>query len=165
MLNIFRNLGKHWVACLAVVALLIVQASCDLALPGYTSDIVDVGIQQGGVDSALPDTVRDTTLQALKILMPDEEAAALEAAYAPADENGVRALLDTADADTLASDLTMPDVALYMAAASQSAKRQGVAVSLIADYPSKMRMDDIAKNTRNEIVPVKFDENGHLAPA
>ena len=45
------------------------------------------------------------------------------------------------------------------------AKRQGVAVSLIADYPSKMRMDDIAKHTRNEIVPVKFDENGRLAPA
>ena len=38
-----------------------------------------------------------------------------------------------------------------------------MAVSLIADYPSKMRIDDIAKNTRNEIVPVKFDENGKLA--
>ena len=45
------------------------------------------------------------------------------------------------------------------------AKRQGVAVSFIADYPSKMRIDDIAKNTRNEIVPVKFDENGKLAVA
>ena len=45
------------------------------------------------------------------------------------------------------------------------AKRQGIAVSLIADYPSKMRIDDIAKKTRNEIVPVKFDENGKLAPA
>ena len=45
------------------------------------------------------------------------------------------------------------------------ARRQGVAVSLIADYPSKMRIDDIAKNTRNEIVPVKFDENGKLAIA
>ena len=45
------------------------------------------------------------------------------------------------------------------------AKRQGVAVSFIADYPSKMRIDDIAKKTRNEIVPVKFDENGKLAPA
>ena len=43
------------------------------------------------------------------------------------------------------------------------AKRQGVAVSLIADYPSKMRIDNIAKLTRNEIVPVKFDENGKLA--
>ena len=45
------------------------------------------------------------------------------------------------------------------------AKRQGVAVSLIADYPSKMRIDDIAKNTRNEITPVKFGDDGKLTPA
>ena len=45
------------------------------------------------------------------------------------------------------------------------AKRQGVAVSLIADYPSKMRMDNIAKLTRNEVVPVKFDEDGKLTMA
>ena len=44
------------------------------------------------------------------------------------------------------------------------AKRQGVAVSLIADYPAKMRIDDIAKKTRNEIIPVKFDEDGKLSP-
>ena len=43
------------------------------------------------------------------------------------------------------------------------AKRQGVAVSLIADYPSKMRIDDIAAKTRNQIIPVKFDEDGNLA--
>ncbi|MDD3347713.1 DEAD/DEAH box helicase [Oscillibacter sp.] len=42
------------------------------------------------------------------------------------------------------------------------AKRQGVAVSLIADYPSKMRIDDIAQKTRNEIIPVRFDESGKL---
>ena len=45
------------------------------------------------------------------------------------------------------------------------AKRQGVAVSLIADYPSKMRMDNIAKLTHNEVVPVKFDEDGKLTMA
>ena len=42
------------------------------------------------------------------------------------------------------------------------AKRQGVAVSLIADYPAKLRIDDIAKHTRNEIVSVRFGEDGHL---
>ena len=42
------------------------------------------------------------------------------------------------------------------------ARRQGVAVSLIADYPSKMRIDDIAAKTRNEIVPVQFDADGNL---
>ena len=45
------------------------------------------------------------------------------------------------------------------------AKRQGVAVSLIADYPSKMRMDNIAKLTRNEVLPVKFDDDGKLTMA
>ena len=40
----------------------------------------------------------------------------------------------------------------------------GHAVSLIADYPSKMRVDDIAKKTRNEITPVTFDEEGRLTP-
>ena len=45
------------------------------------------------------------------------------------------------------------------------AKRQGVAVTFIADYPAKMRIDDIAQKTRNEIVPVKFGEDGKLTPA
>ena len=42
------------------------------------------------------------------------------------------------------------------------AKRQGVAVSLIADFPSKIRIEDIAQKTRNEIVPVKFGDDGKL---
>ena len=45
------------------------------------------------------------------------------------------------------------------------AKRQGVAVSLIADFPSKIRIDDIAQKTRNEILPVKFDDEGNLTLA
>ena len=133
MLNIFRHLFKHWVTILAVVALLLVQANCDLALPGYTSDIVDVGIQQGGVSSALPDTVRQSTLDALKVLLDDSDAAALEAAYGPADESGVRTLasdLSEEDRTALADALTVPDVALYMAAAAQSASRQGLDTAL-----------------------------------
>ena len=45
--KIFKQLGRHWAACLVVFALLAVQAYCDLSLPDYTSKIVDVGIQQG----------------------------------------------------------------------------------------------------------------------
>ena len=60
MTKIFKQLARHWAACLAVAALLIVQAYCDLSLPDYTSKIVDVGIQQGGIESPVPYTVRDT---------------------------------------------------------------------------------------------------------
>ena len=132
MLNIFRHLFRHWVTILAVVALLLVQASCDLALPGYTSDIVDVGIQQGGVDSALPDTVRAGTLEALEALMRPEDAALAEQWYGAPDENGLRTLAP--DAETARAELeqafTLPDVLLYQAAAALAADRQGVESAL-----------------------------------
>ena len=132
MLKIFRYLFKHWATILAVVALLLVQANCDLALPGYTSDIVDVGIQQGGVDSALPDPVRDSTLQALESLMSPEDAALAEQWYAAPDKNGLRALGHGAEAARaeLEEAFTLPDVMLYQAAAALSADRQGVESAL-----------------------------------
>ena len=56
----------------------------------------------------------------------------------------------------------VPETYVHRIGRTGRAKRQGVAVSLIADYPSKMRVDDIAQKTRNEIVPVKFGEDGKL---
>ena len=125
MLKIFKQLGRHWAACLAVVALLVVQAYCDLSLPDYTSKIVDVGIQQGGIESPVPATVRDTTLQALELLMSDEDAAKADQAYSAADANGVRTLSADADATDLESAFTTPDVVLYMAAAQNAATAAG----------------------------------------
>ncbi len=162
MLNIFRHLFKHWVTILAVVALLLVQANCDLALPGYTSDIVDVGIQQGGVSSALPDTVRQSTLDALKVLLDDSDAAALEAAYGPADESGVRTLasdLSEEDRTALADALTVPDVALYMAAAAQSASRQGLDTAL----PETQDLDTAAQMFTAATAAPGFDSQALLS--
>ena len=162
MLNIFRHLFKHWVTILAVVALLLVQANCDLALPGYTSDIVDVGIQQGGVSSALPDTVRQSTLDALKVLLDDSDAAALEAAYGPADESGVRTLasdLSEEDRTALADALTVPDVALYMAAAAQSASQQGLDTAL----PETQDLDTAAQMFTATTAAPGFDSQALLS--
>ena len=49
---------------------------------------MDVGIQQGGIESPVPDTVRDTTLQALELLMNEQDAALAEQWYSEPDENG-----------------------------------------------------------------------------
>ena len=125
MTKIFKQLGRHWAACIAVVALLVVQAYCDLSLPDYTSKIVDVGIQQGGIESPVPDTVRAQTLQALELLMNEGNAAQAEAAYGAADENGVRPLNADADTDALSEAFTTPDVVLYMAAAQNAATAAG----------------------------------------
>ena len=81
MTKIFKQLARHWAVCLVVFALLFVQAYCDLSLPDYTSRIVDTGIQQGGIESPLPETIRQSTLDALTLLMSEEDAAALQNAY------------------------------------------------------------------------------------
>ena len=49
MKNLFKYILHYWQAVIAIVAILIVQAYCDLSLPAYTSDIVNVGILQGGI--------------------------------------------------------------------------------------------------------------------
>ena len=126
--KIFKQLGRHWAACLVVFALLAVQAYCDLSLPDYTSKIVDVGIQQGGIESTVPESVRDTTLHALELLMTEEDAALAEQWYSEPDENGVRTLAHDATAamPELEEAFTTPDIVLYMAAAQHAAAAQGI---------------------------------------
>ena len=126
--KIFKQLGRHWAACLVVFALLAVQAYCDLSLPDYTSKIVDVGIQQGGIESTVPESVRDTTLHALELLMTEEDAVLAEQWYSEPDENGVRTLAHDATAamPELEEAFTTPDIVLYMAAAQHAAAAQGI---------------------------------------
>lgn len=55
--KLFKYMGMYWKSVLAILAILFVQAYCDLSLPAYTSDIVNVGIQQGGVDETIPEAI------------------------------------------------------------------------------------------------------------
>ena len=141
MTKIFKQLGRHWAACLAVVALLIVQAYCDLSLPDYTSKIVDTGIQQGGIESPVPDTVRSTTLQALELLMSEDDAALADEAYTAPDADGVRTLNPDADTAALENAFTTPDVVLYMAAAKNAATASGTTDTVI---PTAYDLDAVA---------------------
>ena len=141
MTKIFKQLGRHWAACLAVVALLVVQAYCDLSLPDYTSKIVDTGIQQGGIESPVPDTVRDTTLQALELLMTEDDAALADAAYGDPDADGVRMLNSDADTAALESAFTTPDIVLYMAAAQNAATAAGTTETVT---PTSYDLDAVA---------------------
>ena len=140
MTKIFKQLARHWAVCLAVFALLFVQAYCDLSLPDYTSKIVDTGIQQGGIESPLPDTVRQSTLDALSLLMSEEDAAAFQNAYT-ADGDVLRLRTDlTADERTALEDsITTPDIVLYMAAAQAAnapAGQTGMAMTGLAEMQS-----------------------------
>ena len=143
MTKIFKQLGRHWAACLAVVALLVVQAYCDLSLPDYTSKIVDTGIQQGGIESPVPDTVRGTTLQALELLMSEQDAALAEQWYSAPDADGVRTLSHDATAamSELENAFTTPDIVLYMAAAQNAATAVGTTDTVT---PTSYDLDAVA---------------------
>ena len=73
MRKIFQSLGEHKGAIFLIVLLLIVEAWCDLSLPQYTSDIVDVGIQQGGIENAAPAEIRGSTFDSLSVFMTKDE--------------------------------------------------------------------------------------------
>ena len=81
MLKLFKYVGKHKAAVFAVLVLLVVQAYCDLSLPTYTSEIVDVGIQQKGIESAVPEVMRADTFDCLNLLLEGDEADLVKSAY------------------------------------------------------------------------------------
>ena len=143
MTKIFKQLARHWAVCLVVFALLFVQAYCDLALPDYTSKIVDTGIQQGGIESPLPQTVRQSTLDALSLLMNEEDAQKLQSAYQYyLQDDGVLQLRSdlTEDERTALEDaVTTPDIVLYMAAAQAAntpAGQNSIGMTGLAETPS-----------------------------
>lgn len=81
MLKLFGFLKKHVPGVLIVVLVLVVQAFCDLALPTYTSDIVDVGIQQGGIEDETPEVLRKSTMDMLLMFLTEEEDAKVLDSY------------------------------------------------------------------------------------
>ena len=72
MFKVLLKLRKAWKSVLIVMILLVVQAMGELALPDYTSRIVNVGIQQGGVESCAPEAIREEQLQNI-LLATDED--------------------------------------------------------------------------------------------
>ena len=59
MSKIFKNMIPYWKIVIAIIGLLVVQAWCDLSLPSYTSDIIDVGIQNHGVEHVMPEKIQE----------------------------------------------------------------------------------------------------------
>ena len=79
--KLFKFLKPYTAAVAAIICILVVQAYCDLSLPTYTSDIVNVGIQQGGIDEALPDTISKKDLNHLLLLVPSDRQKTVKNAY------------------------------------------------------------------------------------
>lgn len=71
--KIFKNMIPYWKAVIIIIALLFVQAWCDLSLPSYTSDIIDVGIQNSGVEHIVPEKLTKSEFETAQFIMTDDE--------------------------------------------------------------------------------------------
>ena len=111
--KIFKYLKESWLAVLAIIILLIAQAYCDLQLPQYTSDIVDVGIGQGGIAYAAPQKLRSETYADLQMFMTAEEKEVCGMAYAQDDDgNYVLTAKDKETLEKIDSEMGLPMVLL-----------------------------------------------------
>ena len=149
MKNIFKFLSRSKLAVAMIVLLLIVQAYCDLSLPAYTSDLLNIGLQQGGIEDAVPETVRPESLALLELFMTDADADTVDAAYAPP-EGGLRRLDKNADRAALNSIFLIPESAvLQLSVSSEGQEMLGrLAAGLAAGAITK---DDIQRQLSDAV--------------
>ena len=81
MKNLFKYAASYWKAMIAIVLILVVQAYCDLSLPAYTSDIVNVGIQQGGIEDEVPRQIATEEMEKLLLFVSEDDQQTVLDAY------------------------------------------------------------------------------------
>ena len=81
MIKLMKYLKKSAGYIVIIIALLFLQAYCDLSLPNYTSNIINVGIQQNGIEDSVPEKIRKTSMDSLKLFMDDDDAKTVDKFY------------------------------------------------------------------------------------
>lgn len=105
-MRIIKNLAQHKLVVLLIVVLLCVQAACDLALPNYTSDIVDTGIQQQGVQDVAAEQLTERTHDLVVMMLPESDEQMFADAYAQ-NEDCTYSLTESGKRDRAALDDAM----------------------------------------------------------
>lgn len=122
--KIFKYLSKYYTVIIGIILLLVVQAYCELSLPQYMSDIVDVGIQQGGIEHIAPDEMRKETFESLCSFLNEKEEEFLRNCYTKNETgNYKRNKIQQEELEELDKILGMPMIAM-------SAKGQGAEFNL-----------------------------------
>ena len=81
MRKLFQFLKPYAPRVLLILCVLVVQAYCDLSLPNYTSNIINVGIQQNGIEDSVPEKIRKTSMDSLKLFMEEDDAKTVDGFY------------------------------------------------------------------------------------
>lgn len=89
MIKILKFAKKQWYIMIAIIVLLFVQANCELALPEYTSNIVDIGIQYSGIERPVPEAIRERSFNNLLLFTNEEERSFITEYYKKIDKDSL----------------------------------------------------------------------------
>ena len=134
MLNIVRNLKKYWYLVLLILALLFVQAYCDLSLPDYTSELIDVGIANSGIEYAVPRYISEEGFRGIEMFLSEEEKQDWDGAYTFDEDSGYYALTSE-DRETwgaLDEEFARTIAIVYMMTSRQDAEASGMDLSALS---------------------------------
>ena len=81
MIKLMKYLKKSAGYIVLIIGLLFLQAYCDLSLPDYTSKVINVGIQQGGIPDGVPEKMRQSTMENLQIFMDEDTQKEVQDSY------------------------------------------------------------------------------------
>ena len=114
MKKIFKNMLPYWKSIILIVAVLVIQAYCDLALPTYTADIIDVGIQNKGIEHILPQELTAEEYENAQLFMTKEEKQIWASSYeATQHDTYERSVTDKDTLDELDSEFAIPLILNY----------------------------------------------------
>lgn len=166
--KLFRNLKPYWKSVLLIVLLLIVQAFCDLALPQYTSNIIDVGIQNSGIEHLLPEKITLTEYHTAQVFMTEEEQEQWQDAYEIHGEFCDQKALDKDTLNKLDENLMIPILLNYeMSMVDETSFREIVAQQSdpdAAEQLAQMRIEEIGASMGVELKPftrTEEDDDGN----
>ena len=108
MIKILKNLKQSWLSVLTIITLLCVQAAVDLELPNYTSKIVNTGIQAGGIEYAVPETISQKDMDAILLFSNDDDKILENYTTDDADGNYVIKDLKESEKEELEQIMTKP---------------------------------------------------------
>ena len=107
MKRIFKSILPYWKSVILIFVFLLLQAYCDLSLPQYTSNIIDTGIQNGGIEHAMPELITSDEFEKAVVFMSDDEEEHFRSVYEKEDDNYRLKVTKNNELDKLDDELSM----------------------------------------------------------
>lgn len=152
MKRIFKNMVPYWHMILAIVLLLVVQAYCELSMPQYTSDMIDVGIMNSGVEHILPEKMTAEEYEYAAMFMTEDEEEIWNSCYEKEDKSYLRQINEESRLNELDEELLVPIVLTYrMANMSETDFKDTVAEAMKANPQTAPMAEKLEDMTVDEI--------------